>query len=76
MPEPSQVKVLCQKHGDVPYLIVEAGEYKKTYCLVCFDEVMTRLGVHCVRPVVVEHGPIEWSKDEPVEWPKELLEVE
>ena len=68
-PEPLQVKMLCTKHGDVPFLIVEAGEYQKTYCLVCFDDVLTRLGVHAVRPVKVEPIP------EPVEWP-ENLEVE
>jgi len=54
------IKMICTKHGDVPFLIVEADEHKKTYCLVCFDEVMTRLGVHCVRPVVVEPVPVEW----------------
>ena len=66
MPEPFQVKMLCAKHGDVPFLIVEAGEYQKTYCLVCFDEVMTRLGVHAVRPVKVE------SELKPIEWPETL----
>jgi len=58
--EPSEVKMICTKHGEVPFLIVEADEYKKTYCLVCCDEVMTRLGVHCVHPVVVEPTPVEW----------------
>ena len=67
MSEPSQVKMLCQKHGDVPYLFLEAGDYKKTWCLVCFDEVMTRLGVHCVRPVVVEQKPVEWPQHLEVE---------
>lgn len=60
MPELSQVKMICAKHGDVPFLIVEAGDYQRSWCLVCFDEVMTRLGVHCVHPVVIESKPIEW----------------
>lgn len=66
-PEPAQFKMVCPKHGDVPFLIVEAGEYMRTYCLICFDEVMIRLGVHFVRPVAVEPEPIEWP---------EALEVE
>ena len=61
-PELNQVKMLCTKHGDVPFLIVEAGEYQKTYCLVCFDDVMTRLGVHSMHPIKVEMPPVEWPE--------------
>lgn len=65
--EPSQVKMLCTKHGDVPFLIVEAAEYKKTYCLVCFHEAMVRMGVHSVYPALVKPAPVEWPESLEVE---------
>lgn len=69
-PEPNNLA--CPKHGPAPYLmLVVEGESTKFWCLRCFDEAMARIGVcgmfPATKPVV---------KSEPVEWPKELLEVE
>lgn len=63
----SQIKMVCQKHGDVPFLIVEAGDYQKMYCLVCVDEVFKRLGVHAVHPIKVEAAPVVWPESLEVE---------
>ena len=59
----SQVKLVCSRHGDVPFLIVESGEYQRTYCLICFDEGLKRLGVQSVYPVKVEAELVEWPNE-------------
>lgn len=53
--KPEPTNLACPKHGSAPYLAVVGGEgIGKRYCLTCFDEAMTRLGVHGMFPVIAK----------------------
>lgn len=42
----------CSKHGEHgAYLFFTINGLKKIYCMVCLDELLTRLGVHGMFPV-------------------------
>lgn len=42
----------CAKHGEhVSILTITIDGVAKNYCLFCFDEVLTRLGMHGMFPV-------------------------
>ena len=45
----------CHKHGQQPSLLIAVeGQVRAHYCLVCFEEMLARQGVHAMFRVSAE----------------------
>ena len=53
-------RLTCHKHGQTPSLeIAVEGQVRAHYCLVCFEEMLVRQGVHAMFPVVAQTAESE-----------------
>lgn len=67
-----QTKLVCHKHGESLYLTVTvAGQADRFWCLDCFEEMLTRQGVHGMFPAALGQTDSRLID----EWPVELEEV-
>ncbi len=65
--EDKQLVLACNQHGQMPWFMIELDGDQRFYCVACLREVLTRLGVCSMFPVVqpVAVEPVE-------QWPDEL----
>ena len=64
--------LMCHKHGQTPSLVVAVEDQVRAhYCLICFEEMLARQGVHAMFPAPL--GQTDSTSLE--EWPSEIEEV-
>lgn len=61
MPESqNNQRLTCHKHGQQPGLSISVeGQVRAHYCLVCFEEMLARQGVHAMFPVAAQTAESE-----------------
>lgn len=57
--------LMCHKHGQTPSLVVAVEDQVRAhYCLICFEEMLARQGVHAMFPAPSNSATTDMFPDE------------